>query len=695
MATPDLTDLLARAEAISSDAERVTAAHLRTVALPPVDGRPAGVMGLITLDNGEDHTKPNTFGPRSLLALNTAIDAALADDEITSIGVTGKPFILAAGADLTSIAGGGPDAVRTVAELGHAVFRKLRDGGKTSFGFINGLALGGGLEVALHCDYRTVMDSAPALGLPEVMLGLVPGWGGAYLVPNLIGPEKAVKVILENPLNNGKTLGGKAAFELGLADACFGGADYLEQSLLWAARVLTGATVVERPELDRGEAWDAAVAKGAAIAQARTGGASPAAAKALELIAGARTATRDEGFAAEDEALEAMSRTPELLASLYAFDLVQKRAKRPAGAPDRKLARPVTKVGIVGAGLMASQLALLFVRRLEVPVVLSDLDQERVDKGVAYVHAEVDKLLAKGRINADKANRHKALVSGVVDKSTAFADADFVIEAVFEEMSVKKSVFADVEKVVSPDCILATNTSSLSITEMAAELEHPERVVGFHFFNPVAVMPLLEIIRGEQTSDAALATAFATGKALKKTTILVQDSPSFIVNRLLGRFMSEVSRIVDEGTPVQVVDGAFAGVTPMSPFTLIALVGPAIALHNTETLAGAFPDRFYVSPALRRVVEARKAAYFGADGTLDPEVEALLEKPAAPVVRTAAEVRTEVLTGLAEEVRIMLDEGVVAAAEDLDLAMITGAGFSFWNGGLTMLLEREGLGTFH
>ncbi|WP_243057403.1 3-hydroxyacyl-CoA dehydrogenase NAD-binding domain-containing protein [Nocardioides sp. SR21] len=685
-----IENLLTRAQEISSDAERVTRAHLRKVTLPGG----AGVMGLITLDNGEDHTKPNTFGPRSLLALNEAIDTALADDEIGSIGVTGKPFILAAGADLTSISGGGPDAVRVVAELGHAVFRKLGEN-KPSFGFINGLALGGGLEVALHCSYRTVMDSAPALGLPEVMLGLVPGWGGAYLVPNLLGADKAVTVILENPLNNGKTLNGAAAYEIGLADAVFSGADYLEQSLLWASAVLRGEIVVERPQVDRGESWDAAVARAEALVQAKTGTASPAARKAVELIALAKTATRDEGFAAEDDALDAMSRTPELIASLYAFDLVQKRAKRPAGAPDRSLARPVTKVGIVGAGLMASQMALLFVRRLEVPVVITDLDQERVDKGVAYVHDEIDKLLAKGRISNDKANRHKALVSGAVDKAEGFAGADFVIEAVFEEMSVKKSVFADVEKAVSPECVLATNTSSLSITEMAADLEHPERVVGFHFFNPVAVMPLLEIVKGEQTDDATLATAFATGKALKKTTILVKDSPSFIVNRLLGRFMGEVGKIVDEGTPVTVVDGAFAGVAPMPPFVLLSLVGPAIALHNNETLHRAFPDRFYVSPALERVVAARKASYYGFDGSLDPEVVAMLEQPANPVVLEPAEVRTRVLTGLADEARRMLDEGVVAAAADLDLAMITGAGFSFWNGGLTMLLEREGLGTFH
>ncbi|MFN8196601.1 MAG: 3-hydroxyacyl-CoA dehydrogenase NAD-binding domain-containing protein [Nocardioidaceae bacterium] len=682
-----MDSLVARAEAIASDAERVTEAKLRKVTLP----LGAGVLGLITLDNGEDHTKPNTFGPRGLLSLNAAIDAALADDEVTALGITGKPFILAAGADLTSIAGGGPDAVRTVAELGHAVFRKLGEGGKPSFGFVNGLALGGGLEVALHCDYRTVMDSAPALGLPEVMLGLIPGWGGAWLVPNLVGADKAVTLILENPLSQGRTLGGQAAFALGLADACFSGADYLEQSMLWAAGVLTGSVTVDRPEVDRGEAWDAALARAEEIVASKTGGASPAARRAVELVAAARTSDRDAGFAAEDQALDDMSKTPELLASLYAFDLVQKRAKRPAGAPDRSLARPVTKVGIIGAGLMASQLALLFVRRLEVPVVLSDLDQDRVEKGVAYVHAEIDKLVGKGRLSPDRANRYRALVTGVVDKAESFADADFVIEAVFEEMKVKKAVFADVEKVVGPECVLATNTSSLSITEMASELEHPERVVGFHFFNPVAVMPLLEIVQGEQTDDATLATAFATGRSLKKTTILVKDSPSFIVNRLLGRFMSEVGRIVDEGTPVEVADKAFAGVVPMPPFVLLSLVGPAVALHNTATLAGAFPGRFTVSPALERLVAAGKSSYYLPDGTVDPEVLALAETPAEPVELSAPEVKQRVLEGLADEARRMLDDGVVSAPQDLDLAMITGAGFAFWNGGLTMMLDMSGI----
>ncbi len=191
----------------------------------------------------------------------------------------------------------------------------------------------------------------------------------------------------------------------------------------------------------------------------------------------------------------------ELRASLYAFDLVQKRAKRPVGVPDASLARPVTKVGIVGAGLMASQLALLFARRLEVPIVMTDLDAERVEKGLEYVREELATMVAKRRLTQDKANRLSALVTGDVSKA-GFADADFVIEAVFENLEVKRQVFAEVEAVVSDTCILATNTSSLSVTDMSAGLAHPERVVGFHFFNPVAVMPLLEIARAEQTDDA-------------------------------------------------------------------------------------------------------------------------------------------------------------------------------------------------
>src|SRR5580698_11402859 len=696
--------------ALTEDAfpgEVVTRAIVRDVDLGAV-----GVLALITLDNGHDHTKPSTFGPQGLLSLNAALDAVAARaaaGEIAAVGVTGKPFILAAGADLDgaahAIAGAGPDRAAArmrglaIARLGHAVFRRLGELPVPSFCFINGVALGGGLEVALHCTYRTLSAGAGMVAFPECFLGLVPGWGGTYLLPRLIGPAKALKLIIENPLSQNKMLRGTEAFDLGIADAMFEPADFLEESLRWAAGVLTGAVTVSRPgsldglsaaEADgRAAEWDAAVAASRFFTDGKLHGAAPAPYRALDLVAAARTATRDEGFAAEDAALADLLRSDELRAGLYAFDLVQKRAKRPAGAPDRALARKVTKVGIVGAGLMAAQIALLFVRRLQVPVVMTDLDQGRVDSGVAYVHAEIDKQLVRGRLSPDAANRQKALISGSVSKD-GFADADFVIEAVFEELGVKQQVFAEVEAVVGPDCVLATNTSSLSVTAIAANLAHPSRVVGFHFFNPVAVLPLVEVVRGVATDDAAIATALAVGKALKKNCVIVADRPAFVVNRLLTRFLGEITRTVDEGTPFDVAEHAADPLgLPMTPFLLLQLVGPAIALHVAETLHAAFPDRFFVSPKLRALAESGKTSVYLPDFSVDPEAEALLgggDHPSA-----GAEVLSRALEGLAQEVRIMLDEGVVAAPEDIDLCMILGAGWPFHLGGITPYLDRTGV----
>ena len=257
-------------------------------------------------------------------------------------------------------------------------------------------------------------------------------------------------------------------------------------------------------------------------------------------------------------------------------------------------------------------------------------------------------------------------------------------------MSVKRCVFAEVEAVVGPECVLATNTSSLSVSAMASALAHPERVVGFHFFNPVAVLPLVEVIRGEATDDATLATALAVGKALKKSCVLVKDAPAFVVNRLLTRFLGEITAAVDEGTPVEVAERAPDPLgLPMSPFLLLQLVGPAIALHVAETLHAAFPDRFAVSPKLRTLVESGQTAIYRPDFTLDPGVVATLSGGDRP--STGEQVRHRALEGLAEEIRVMLDEGVVAAPEDIDLCMIMGAGWPFHLGGITPYLDRTGI----
>ena len=684
--------------------EVVTRALVRDVELP----YGAGTMALITLDNGHDHTRPNTFGPGGLISLREALDSVAAratpeagQQRIAAVGVTGKPFIFAVGADLTGAALiGSRDEALAIGRLGHAVFRRLGELGVPSFAFVNGPALGGGLELALHCSYRTISSGVTAVAFPECFLGLLPGWGGTYLLPHLIGPARALKVIIENPLSQNRMLNGPKAHALGIADAMFEPADFLAESLRWAARATPRPPLVSGdpspgPPLggstrDRdAEDWDQAAAGARLLADGKLHGAAPAPYRAIELVAAARGRTREEGFAAEDEGLADLLLSDELRAGLYAFDLTQKRARHAAGAPDPSLRRPVTKVGVVGAGLMAAQIALLFARRLEIPVVLTDLDQARLDAGVGHVRAEVAKLRDRGRISADAAARLIALVTGSLTKD-AFADADFVIEAVFEEIAVKQRVFAEVEAVVRPDCVLATNTSSLSVTEMASGLAHPERVVGFHFFNPVAMMPLVEVVRGAHTDDAALATALAVGKALKKNCVLAKDAPAFVVNRLLTRFLGEIIGCVDEGTPFEVAEHAPDPLgLPMSPFFLLQLVGPAVALHVGETLAAAYPDRFKVSRKLRALVEAGKTAVYRPDFTIDESVAAILaggDRPSTP-----GEVRERALEALAEEIGLMLDEGVVAAPEDIDLCMILGAGWPFHLGGITPYLDRAGI----
>ncbi|MEO7260908.1 MAG: 3-hydroxyacyl-CoA dehydrogenase NAD-binding domain-containing protein [Jatrophihabitantaceae bacterium] len=670
--------------------EVVTRALVRYLEVPGM----AGEFALITLDNGHDHTRPSTFGPAGLGSLSEAVEQIAArSPRVSAVGITGKPFIFAAGADISGIALVTERAqALAIAQEGHRVFATIRDLDVPTFAFVNGAALGGGLELALHCDYRTLSSSAAAIAFPECFLGLVPGWGGTQLLPNLIGADKAVRVIIENALNQNKMLNPRQATDFGIFDTLLDSADFLAESLRWAARVLDGTMTVSRPEIDRGAGWDAALAKGKAAADARLHGGAPAPYRALELIELARTANFADGAAAEDEALADLIISDELRSGLYAFDLVNKRAKRPAGAPDKSLARKITKVGVVGAGLMAGQLALLFVRRLEVPVVLTDLDRERLDKGVGYVHSEIGALLAKGRISQDKANRLTGLVTGSLTLD-AFTDADFVIEAVFEELSIKKAVFAELEQHLAPEAILATNTSSLSITELAAELAHPERVVGFHFFNPVAVLPLLEIVRGAKTDDASLATAFAVARTLKKSAVLVSDAPAFVVNRLLTRFLGEVTAAVDEGTPIEVADRALAPLgLPMSPFVLLALVGPAVALHVAETMHAAFPDRYQVSENLRRLVQAKKSGVYVWDSgspEVDPEVAALFHFGDRPC--TEEQVRDRALAALAQEIDLMLADGVVAGPQDIDLCMLLGSGWPFHLGGVTPYLDRQGV----
>ena len=693
MASP-FDDLLA----LSAD-EVVTHSYVRDI---PISG--GRTLALVTLDNDRDHTRPSTLGPLTLNEYAQTLDtlkARAAKGEIAGVAVTGKPYFLAAGADLTNASDIPSTAVaKQLAQQGHAALGRLGDLGVPSFVFINGLALGGGVEIALNADYRTIDSSAPAVAFPEVFLGIIPGWGGAWLLPNLVGIENAIKVIIENPLKNNRTLKAKEVLDLGLADAMFGPANFLEESIRWADGVISGSVKVTRPnkpgKIERAVKWDVAIGIARKMLESRIGTIARSPYAALDLLKAAKNTDKKTGFAAEDEALSELITGDQFRASIYAFNLVQKRAKKPAGAPDKAIAKRVTKVGVIGAGLMASQFALLFVRRLKVPVVITDLDQARVDKGLDYIRGEIDALLEKKRISPDEANRLKALVTGTTDTAD-FADCDWVIEAVFEELGIKQDVFTEVEKYISETAVLATNTSSLSVAQIGAKLKHPERLVGFHFFNPVAVMPLIEVAKTPKTDDVTLSTAMVTAAALYKNAVITADTPGFVVNRILAKLLGEAMHAVDTGTPFEVVNESIRPFgLPMTPFELLELVGLKVGAHVLDTHHAAFPDRFFGSKNLHALAEYGKIFERDAKGRVKG-----FDKKAVEIVSggdgvdggsamTGDEILRRVEDGLADEIHRMLEDGVVSAPEDVDLCLILGAGWPFQMGGATPYLDRVG-----
>jgi 3-hydroxyacyl-CoA dehydrogenase/enoyl-CoA hydratase/carnithine racemase len=646
-------------------AEPVTQFHLRELATR------VGPVALVTIDNGADWRKPNTFGEAALRSLEGVLDQLEADGW-QGLLVTGKPLVFAAGADITQFPGITPERAREGAAAGQALFGRLRALPFPTLAAVNGAALGGGLELALHCDVRTMASNVRHVGFPEVFLGLFPAWGGTQLVPRLVGAAAAVKLIVDNPLKQNRLSRASDALGLGLVDHVLDPVEFVDDSLeLLLQRIESGAGKRE-PDADLADVTDV-VRKARARADDVVHGLAPAPYRALELIEGAATWTLEEGYAAEAEALGELLPGPEAQASVYAFDVVERRIKRPAGVPETR-PRRIQRVGVVGAGLMATQLATLFLRRLEVPVVLTDVDEAAAGHAVEAIRGELAGLVAKGRLSEGKA-RFLGSIATVGSGLDAYAGSDLVLEAVFEELALKREVFGALEEVVSPECLLVTNTSSLSVAAMSDGLAHPERVVGLHFFNPVAVLPLVEVVRTETTDDATLATAWDVTRKLGKRGVLVKDAPAFVVNRMLTRQSTVLMQALESGNTFEETDEAALRLgIPMPPSALLAMVGPRVANHVLETLHAAFPERFPLSPTLRAL----------ADGEL-PQLEAKEGRA------TVAEIHARILEALADEARHILDEGVVGTAAEIDACLILGAGYPFFRGGITMHLDQTGV----
>jgi 3-hydroxyacyl-CoA dehydrogenase/enoyl-CoA hydratase/carnithine racemase len=622
-----------------------------------------GPVALLTIDNGADHTEPTTFGRHALESLARTLDEVESQEWAGAV-VTGKPFVFAAGADIDQFPNVTPELAREGSRVGHELFGRLRSLPFPTLAAINGAALGGGVEIALHCDFRTISSAVRHFACPEVFLGIFPAWGGTQLVPKLLGAQTAVNFVVENPLRQNRMLKAAEALELGFADRMLEPVEFLDESLAWLVELIeTGAEA--RAEADLSDIEEV-VRKARSRVDDQVHGASPAPYVALDLIEGAAGRTLEEGYRAEEDAIAELLPSPTAQASIYAFNLVERRAKKGVGIPDVP-PRDVQKVGIVGAGLMASQIATLFLRRLEVPIVLRDLDQEIVDRALASIRDDLAEQVAKGRYDEGKARFLGSLVAGGT-RYDGFEDCDLVLEAVVEQMPVKQQVFGELREVVHPDAVLMTNTSSLSVAEMGAD-------VGLHFFNPVALMPLIEIVRTDHTSDEAVATAWDVTQKLGKRGVVVKDAPGFVVNRVLTRMTRVLFDALEHGNTTEETDEALLRLgMPMAPSVLLMMVGPRVANHVLETMHEAFPDRFPLSPGLAALAD-------GAD-----EIPVVEHAP-----RTVEEITEVALEAIADEVRTVLEDGVVAEAADVDTCLLLGAGFPFFLGGITKHLDQTGV----
>jgi 3-hydroxyacyl-CoA dehydrogenase/enoyl-CoA hydratase/carnithine racemase len=579
--------------------------------------------------------------------------------------LTGKPFVFAAGADITEF----PDATRELAiegsRAGHELFGRLRGLLFPTVAAINGACLGGGVEIALHCDARTISTAVRHFACPECFLGIVPAWGGTQLVPRLVGVEAAVKFVVANPMRQNRMLTGPQAHELGFADRLLEPVEFLDESIAFALELATSKANGDSHS-DSDHATEA-LRKARARLDGQLHGAAPAPYKALELIEGACSGwSLEEGYRAEEEAVGELLPGRQAKASFYAFDLVDRRAKRQPGRPAAD-PRPIRRVGLVGAGLMAAQLAGLFLRRLEVPVVMRDVSEDALAAARKSLEADLQEQVGKGRYDEGKARFLASLVSTSTGYE-GFGDCDLVLEAVFEEPELKRQVFAELREHVKPDCVLATNTSSLSVTEMGAD-------VGIHFFNPVAVLPLVELVRTPQADDATLATAWELAARLRKTPVLVADAPGFVVNRVLTRLMAVVLDALEHGNTAEEADEAILRLgLPMAPSVLLQMVGPPVAIHVLETLHAAYPDRFPLSQTLANYAEGKD------------EIALREHEP-----RSQDEILESALEAVADEIWHLLEEGVVSEAKDVDTALLLGAGWPFWLGGITKYLDQIGI----
>jgi 3-hydroxyacyl-CoA dehydrogenase/enoyl-CoA hydratase/3-hydroxybutyryl-CoA epimerase len=613
-----------------------------------------------------------------------------------------KDGMFLAGADVNEIRGvrTGDEAEKAVAE-GQAIMDRIERLPFPVVAAIGGICLGGGTEIVLACRARVGSDHPKfQIGLPEVNLGILPAWGGTTRLPRLVGLPAALDLIL-----TGRGIDARKALRIGLLDeAVPQGA--LRAHALRLVRELASGKKPARRRPTMGERLLSGNPLGRRVlfsqakkrVEAQTKGHYPAPLAILDVL--------ERGFASKSRSLELeRERVRELLPGSVCRNLLHlffsnEHAKKDRGVEGEVEPRSVETSALLGAGTMGGGIARLLASR-EIPVRLKDVSPEALGAGLAAAREIFDGRRKRRRMTPWEVERDMALIAPTLDWS-GFRRADVVIEAIVEDVEIKKSVLRELEPLVSKECLIASNTSTLSVSEMQSVLEHPERMAGFHFFNPVDRMPLIEVIRGEETDDRTTASFVALAKRLGKTPVVVKDGPGFLVNRILGPYLNEASYLLIETSDVEAIDRAFVRFgLPMGPLRLLDEVGIDVAHKASKVLARAFGERVEPSGVLDRLVAAGRVGKkkglgfyrYGLDAkkraVADPDVLALLKASRHPLVAEDALARA--LWLMVAEASRCLDEGIARSPSELDLAMVMGTGFPPFRGGLLRYADAYGL----
>lgn len=619
---------------------------------------------------------------------------------------SGKPGVFIVGADIREfLAGlGAPrEQILGMINRGRKLFQRLSKMPFVTVTAIEGQCVGGGAEMALWCDRRVMSsDSKAMFGFPEVKLGLLPGWGGTVRAPRVLGLSNAVELV-----TSGESIDAKTAAAMGLVS-----------DLVPSAKLLSAAIQVVRAEQVSGQwqrdrkRWNGPLnisetelgflgATASAFIQGQTGGHYPAPQAALEVMLESAGSDADTAGNAEAEGMASLFGTPVNRALINVFFLTD-RNKKDTGI-DRKDVKPgaIKSVAVVGAGIMGQGIAATTLKR-NLNVILADAAPEALSKGVQQILEEVAYDKEKKGPDAAKVVRY----AGLLNPATADAEvasADLVIEAIVENPEVKRQLYARLEPQLSPQAILASNTSTIPISKLAESLKRPERFCGIHFFNPVRKMPLVEIIRGAKTSDETVATAVAYAKNIGKSPIVVNDGPGFLVNRLLTPYLNEALELLADGAEMKAVERAAKEFgMPMGPFTLYDVIGLDTSFYAGRVMYEAFPDRTAASPILPALVKAGRLGqknglgFFSykdrGRGTPDPAANELIKQYVNknPQKFTQEQITARLFLPMVLEATRILEAKVVRDPRDVDLGLIFGVGFPPFKGGLLFWADSLG-----